>query len=83
MVGGGEEKGGSGGGGESEEDEEAVRVVMVAVVDEHARHICRPRSRQSAFFLSFSTTSSSFNPRRRVSCFQLFLIPSASEKDRE
>lgn len=50
--------------------------VMVAV-DEHARHICRPRSYQRSF-----SACSPFH-RRRTFHFQLFLIPSAAEKDWE
>ncbi len=50
--------------------------VMVAV-DEHARHICRPRSYQRSF-----SACSPFH-RRSTFHFQLFLIPSAAEKDWE
>ena len=50
--------------------------VMVAV-DEHARHICRPRSYQRSF-----SACSPFH-RRRTFHFQLFLIPSTAEKDWE
>ena len=50
--------------------------VMVAV-DEHARHICRPRSYQRSF-----SACSPFH-RRRTFHFQLFLIPRAAEKDWE
>ena len=50
--------------------------VMVAV-DEHARHIRRPRSYQRSF-----SACSPFH-RRSTFHFQLFLIPSAAEKDWE
>ena len=50
--------------------------VMVAV-DEHARHICRPRSYQRSF-----SACSPFH-RRSTFHFQLFLIPSTAEKDWE
>ena len=50
--------------------------VMVAV-DEHARHIRRPRSYQRSF-----SACSPFH-RRRTFHFQLFLIPRAAEKDWE
>ena len=50
--------------------------VMVAV-DEHARHIRRPRSYQRSF-----SACSPFH-RRRTFHFQLFLIPRAAKKDWE